>query len=161
MELAAVADLLRTNELLVSRLYLECARLFPEYGVEFSVLAREEEFHASVLTDIIREISADPGLWRLGKISGQTILLLQSNLKQALEDLITGKVAPRYGITVLRSFELGMSERMVGNVLINENPEALKQLSIIDNGFSDHLKRLQDLEKRIFGNNEFADQFHF
>lgn len=161
MELTVLTGLLRRNELAAASLYRECARLFPDFSAEFERLACEEDFHAAVLHGVAGEIDKNPQLWRAGKVSCQTLQLLNDHLQQALQDLRSGRVNPRYGITVLRSFEQSMSERAVSEMLINDTAGFATDLRVIDDGFSQHLTLLRELEKRIFGSNPVIDQFQF
>lgn len=161
MELTILAGLLRMNELAAASLYRECARLFPDFAAEFEHLACEEDFHAAVLQGVAVEINENPQNWREGKVSCRTVQLLNDNLQQALQELRSGKVNPRYGITVLRSFEQSMSERAVSGMLINDSAGLVNDLRVIDEGFSQHLTSLCELEKRIFGSNSILDQFQF
>ncbi len=161
MELTILAGLLRRNELAAASLYRECARLFPDFAEEFEHLACEEDFHAAVLQGVAGEIDENPQNWREGKVSCRTIQVLNDHLQQTLQELRSGKVDPRYGITVLRSFEQSMSERAVAEMLINESAVLANDLRVIDDGFSQHLTCLRELEKRIFGSNSIIDQFQF
>lgn len=161
MDLTTLANLLRSNELIVAALYRECAVLFPAFADDFVKLASEEEFHASLLTNVVAEISLNPQSWRAGKISIQTVNVLHEHLLQVLNELRSGKVDPRYGITMLRSFEQSMSERSVATMLIDISGNSDNNLQIIDDAFSSHSKRLQDLESKIFGRNEISEYFKF
>lgn len=161
MEAAVIARLLRKNELEVARLYLECARLFPGFGGDFEKLAAEEEFHAAVLSGILSEIETSPGDWQVDKVTSQTLELLNRNLCEALENVATGRVAPRYALTVLKSFEQSMTEMVVSKILVCSMQNQSGALSVIDDSFSGHYKRLTDLERIIFGENQVDELFKF
>lgn len=150
MELANIAIILKQNELLFAELYRECVRLFPDYAKDFESLALEEEGHAAIIDSIIEEISEHPENWRPGKVSLQTLQLIHGQARATLADIRSGNCAARYAITSLRSYEQGMSERSVENVLATDVPEYKQLLGLISEGFVLHLKYLQDLERRIF-----------
>lgn len=161
MEAAVIARLLRKNELLVAGLYLECARLFPQCRSDFEKLSAEEEFHAAVLSDVISSIEAFPGDWHVNKVTSQTLELLNHNLGEALENIAAGRSASRYAITVLKSFEQSMTEMAVSKILISSMNKQSEILSVIDDSFSGHYKRLVDLERKIFGENQVDELFKF
>lgn len=158
MEAAVIANLLRKNELLVARLYLECARLFPDFSDDFKRLASEEEFHAAVFNDIMADIATSPGNWKVEKISALTVDILHQHLTAAINDVVSGKAAPRYAITILKSFEQGMTERAVSRILICSDSNQSGNLAIIDDSFKEHYMRLLNIEKRIFGDDR-SDEY--
>lgn len=150
MELTNIAVILKQNELLFAELYRECARLFPDYAREFESIALEEEGHAEIIASIIEEISNHPENWRPGRVSLQTLQLIQKQIQTTLEEIRSGKCAARYAITSLRSYEQSMSERSVEKILDTDVPEYKNLLSLISEGFDLHLRQLQDLERKIF-----------
>lgn len=150
MELTNIAVTLKQNELIFAEFYRECAKLFPDYASSFESIALEEEGHAAIIDSIIEEISNHPERWRQGKVSLQTLQLIQKQMKTNLEEVRSGKCAARYAITSLRSYEQSMSERSVEKILDTDVPEYKILLSLISEGFDLHLKSLQDLERRIF-----------
>jgi len=161
MESALIASLLQKNELVVARLYSECARLFPKFCRDFEQLATEEEFHAAVFSDIIVEIESAPGDWQVNKISSKTAELLNRHLNEALEEIAGGHVAPRYALTVLKSFEQSMTEMAAAKILVYSGQKSGINLTVIDDSFPGHYKRLIDLEKQIFGENQADQLFKF
>ncbi len=161
METLAIADLLRENELAVASLYRECARLFPQVAADFSLLAEEEEFHASLFGRVMKQIETCPESWKTSKITRQTVEVLHKYLQQTLEEVISGKVAPRYALTALKSFELGMTEKRVGSMLVCLAVDCDEDISLIDQGFDRHLKKLFELETKIFGKDSHAEHFKF
>ncbi|NCB39380.1 MAG: hypothetical protein EOM80_11490 [Erysipelotrichia bacterium] len=150
MEIQNLVELLRTNELLIADIYRECEKLFPAFKDDFAVFVREEEAHAELFTKITEDFKAGNSQWQKGKVSLITIEIVQKQLKEVLAEIRSGKVAPRYAITALRSFEQGMSERSIEK-LITTDSEVFKQATAeINKGFVTHLTRLQELEIKIF-----------
>ncbi|EKD82335.1 MAG: hypothetical protein ACD_39C01353G0003 [uncultured bacterium] len=157
MEIANIAVVLKQNELLFADLYRECVKLFPDYAKEFETLALEEEGHAAIVDSVIEEISDHPENWRPGKVSLQTLRFVQQQIRNTLKEIRTGQCAPRYAITALRSYEQGMCERSVEKVLETDVPEFKHLLSLIAEGFSTHLRCLQELERKIFKTSDMFD----
>ncbi|MBU1106606.1 MAG: hypothetical protein KKB51_08080 [Candidatus Riflebacteria bacterium] len=157
MELANIAVVMKQNELLFAQLYQECARLFPDFKKEFETLAAEEEGHAAILDSIIEEIADRPENWRPGKVSLQTLRIIQEQIQDTLLEVKTGQCAPRYAITALRSYEQSMSERSVEKVLETDVPDFQDRLALVTQGFDTHLKCLQDLERKIFKTTDMFD----
>ena len=150
MEISRFVELLRQNELLFADMYRECARLFPLFKSDFEVFVSEEEAHATVFARIADDISANPQNWRPGKVSLKTIEIVQQQINEALAEIRSGKVAPRYAITMLRNFEQGMGERAAEKLLETDSEHLKSQVAGIRNGFTAHLARLQELERKIF-----------
>lgn len=150
MEISRFVELLRQNELLFADMYRECARLFPAFKSEFEVFVREEEAHASVFARIADDIAANPQNWRQGKVSIKTIEVIQQQVKEALAEIRSGQVAPRYAITRLRNFEQGMGERAAEQLIETDSKTLKSQVAGIRNSFTGHLTRLQELERKIF-----------
>ncbi len=150
MEISRFVELLRQNELLFADMYRECARLFPLFKSDFEVFVGEEEAHATVFARIADDIAANPQNWRPGKVSLKTIEIVQQQINEALAEIRSGKVAPRYAITMLRNFEQGMGERAAEKLLETDSEHLKSQVAGIRNGFTAHLARLQELERKIF-----------
>jgi hypothetical protein len=150
VEINQLVELLRQNELLFAELYRECARLFPDYKIEFEEFVSEENAHAAVFAKIAEDIRLHPDNWRMGKVSIKTVEIVQNQINEALAEIRSGRVAPRYAITALRNFEQGMGER-AAEKLIETSSEYLKnEVAGIRSGFTGHLQRLQQLERKIF-----------
>lgn len=150
MEIRRLVELLHQNELLFAEMYRECARLFPEYRDDFDVFVREEQMHANIFARVASDIASSPENWRIGRVSVRTLEIVQQQINEALAEIRSGKVAPRYAITALRNFEQSMGER-AAEKLIETDSEYLKaEIACIRNGFTDHLTRLQELERKIF-----------
>lgn len=150
MNTIELAKLLEKNERLFGDLYRECARLFPNHSGEFLSLAREEDHHSQLFQKIITAIEISPDKWKIGKVSVQTVEVLQKQIEETLLEIRSAKVAPRYAITVLRSYEQGLSERKLDRLLLTDDSDFKESIEIICKGFDQHLKRLQDLEIKIF-----------
>lgn len=157
MELANLAVVLKQNELLVADLYHECARLFPNYSQKFEELAQEEEGHAAIIDSVIDDIVENPQNWRPGKVSLQTLRIIQQQLKDQLTEVKSGACSSRYALTFLRSFEQGMTERSVEKVLETDEPRCQNLMSVFSEGFSMHNSCLQELEKKIFKTTDIFD----
>jgi len=157
MELANIAVVLKQNELLVAELYRVCKKLFPDYSREFETLALEEEGHAAIIDSLIEEIAEKPEEWSPGKVSLQTLRLIQDQLKNTLAEVRSGSCSSRYALTALRSFEQSMCERSAERALVTEVPEYKHLLALFAEGFDNHLRCLQDLEKKIFPGKDLFD----
>ncbi len=150
MEINRLVELLHQNELLFAEMYSECARLFPANKEEFEEFVRDEKAHAAVFSRIAEDIRLHPENWRMGKISVQTIEIVQKQIKEALGEIRSGNTAPRYAITVLRNFEQGMGERAAERLLETDSAKHKSEVSHIRDGFTGHLQKLQELERKIF-----------
>ncbi|PKL49227.1 MAG: hypothetical protein CVV42_06785 [Candidatus Riflebacteria bacterium HGW-Riflebacteria-2] len=157
MELANIAVVLKQNELLVAELYRECKKLFPDYSKDFESLALEEEGHAAIIDSIIEDIADKPEEWKPGKVSLQTLRVIQAQLKKTLSEVRSGEFAPHYALTALRSFEQSMCERSVERTLVTEVPEFQHLLGLFAEGFVTHNRFLQELEKKIFNSRDPFD----
>jgi len=157
MEIVNIAMVLKQNELLFAQLYQECVRLFPDFKNEFEMLVAEEEGHAAIIDNIIKEITDKPENWRPGKVSLRTITVIQEQIQATLAEVKSDQCAPRYVITALRSYEQSMSERAVEKVLDTDVPEFKLQLCLVAEGFTNHLNCLQELEKKIFKTSDMFD----
>lgn len=159
MEITNLVELLQANELLFADMYRECIRLFPAFSDEFAVFVREEEAHAALFARIAVDMQTNHGQWRPGKVSIRTLEVVQQQIKDALAEIRSGKVAPRYAITALRNFEQSMSERAVDKILETDSPIFKREVECIRDGFVGHLTRLQELEKKIFPRSAKEDLF--
>jgi len=157
MELANIAVVLKQNELLVADLYRECKRLFPDYSKDFETLALEEEGHAAIVDSLVEEIAEKPDDWKPGKVSLQTLRFVQDQLKKTLSEVRSGECAPRYVLTFLRTFEQSMCERSAERALVTEVPEFKHLLNVFAEGFDNHLRCLQNLEKKIYNSTDPFD----
>ena len=149
-ELSRLIALLKGNEEAFAALYREGGRLFPSEADEFERLAREEEGHAGLFANIQSDQAAHPGRWRMGKISVTTCEGVQARARSVLEEVRQGKAAPRYLLTSLASLEQSMAERSLHKIIETDEPRLADALRHISQGFTDHFKRLQDLEARLF-----------
>lgn len=149
-QLSRMIAVLKQNEELFAALYREGSRLFPDAAEEFERIAREEEGHASLFANIQSDLAAHPDRWRLGRITLETCEGMQTRIKTVLEEVRQGKAAPRYLLTSLASLEQSMVERALHKIIETDEPRLADALRHISQGFTDHFKRLQDLEARLF-----------
>ena len=159
MEIKKIVELLCQNELLFAEIYRECARLFPDFKDDFESFAREEQEHSDMFARMLDDIGKNPGNWRLGKVSVLTIEIVNQQAKEALAEIRGGHTAPRYAITVMRSFEQGMGERSSEKLFETDNELFKSEVAVIRNSFTGHLSRLQELERKIFPRSSREEMF--
>lgn len=149
MEVLGLAATLKKNELLMGELYAECQKLFPQHEQAFRLLELEEKGHAFLLDEIIENCKSCPQNWKMGKMSRVTAELISIKLAEAIEEIRSGKASPKYAITFAISTELSLSEKDYGRALIPTDEKFLVSLKKLAEGFADHYKKLQELEKSI------------
>ncbi|NLI77802.1 MAG: hypothetical protein GX442_15370 [Candidatus Riflebacteria bacterium] len=149
-QLSRMIAVLKQNEELFAALYREGGRLFPALAEEFERIAREEESHASLFAGIQSDLAAHPDRWRQGRITLETCEGMQMRIKAVLEEVRQGKVAPRFLLTSLASLEQSMVERSLHKIIETDEPRLADALRHISQGFTEHFRRLQDLEARLF-----------
>jgi len=159
MEVKKIVELLCQNESLFAEIYRECARLFPDFKDEFESFASEEQVHADMFARMLGDIGQSPEKWRLGKVSVRTIEIVNQQAKEALAEIRGGRTAPRYAITVMRSFEQGMGERSSEKLFETDNELFKSEVASVRNSFTGHLSRLQELERKIFPRSAKEEMF--
>ncbi len=150
MEIRKIAQALKENEELLGAFYRVCVKLFPQAATEFERLAVEEDGHAHLFGKVLAEMDRRPDQWKIGKISLTTLTLINAQIRRAVEEASSGKSAPRYALTFLRSVENSLSERHLEKALLTENQEFSGYLQQVNGAFAEHLKRLDDLERKLF-----------
>ncbi|HNV69931.1 MAG TPA: hypothetical protein PKO06_09550 [Candidatus Ozemobacteraceae bacterium] len=150
METRKIALALKENEELLASFYRVCIKLFPSAATEFERLAMEEDGHAQLFAKVIVDIDRHPDAWRPGKISLTTLTLIGAQIRRAMEEAVSGASAPRYALTFLRSAENSLGERHLEQALLTDNQEMSGYLQHVNGAFSQHLKRLDELERKLF-----------
>lgn len=149
METIQLATTLRENELLIGEIYQVCQKLFGSHEKEFRNLQLEEEGHAFLLEEMISDMEKDPSNWRLGKVSLVTAKFINQRLRENLEEIKSGSVAPKYAITFAISMELSHSEKDFSRVFVCDNDRFTEAFKKLEEGFKDHYKRLLEIEKDL------------
>ncbi|MFZ5950711.1 MAG: hypothetical protein ACOYXC_08395 [Candidatus Rifleibacteriota bacterium] len=157
MEILEIAEVLKSNEQLLSQLYSYCQILFPDYAEEFHNLSLEEQGHACLLDQIINDMKKHPETWQKGNVSLETVRLINKNLRDNLEEIKNGHVSPRFAITFAASTELTLSERDFNHAFKTVDEAFSRSLRAIAEGFSSHYQRIKKLEKLVLGSSSGFD----
>ncbi len=151
MEILEIAEVLKSDEQLLSQLYSYCQVLFPDFAEEFHHLSLEEQRHACLIDQIINDMKKHPESWEKGNVSLETVRLINKNLRDNLEEIKNGQVSPRFAITFAASTELTLSERDFNHAFKTADDAFSRSLRAIAEGFSSHYQKIKQLEKQILG----------
>ena len=150
MELLDIAQVLKENELLLGEMYGECKKLFPEHAKLFEHLELEEKEHAALIERMMSDMKQNPASWQAGKISLITATNINKQIKDALAEIRSGKVSPKYAITLAVSLELSLSEKSFSKIFRVENEVFKDAQQKLEDGFDGHYKKLLQVKEKIF-----------
>lgn len=156
MEILSIAKILKENELLLGEIYQLCQQFFPTHKETFKLLQLEEESHAYMIDEVIKDISLNPADWKIGKLSIVSAQNVNATLKKALEEIKTEKVSAKYAITFAISMELSLSEKDFSHLFVTENPHFVSVFAMLADGFKGHYQKLLTIEKEIFASDRIG-----
>jgi hypothetical protein len=150
MKAGQILDFLRGIELVVADLYRRFAYSFVEDRVIWEDLCRDEETHASMVTELKNTLLKNGSPFEIGKINLAALSTYRRGIERHLERLRSGELGRRNALFIARDFERTLVEHRFYESIKSQNPDYRAIQARIQKETELHLQKLENYIRTLF-----------
>ncbi|MEA1940107.1 MAG: hypothetical protein U9N03_05535 [Candidatus Caldatribacteriota bacterium] len=144
-----IIELLAEHERVISQLYKEYARKFPEQNDFWSKIADEEIEHASWIFKLRSQVEKGSLYFKEGRFKTEAIKTSLEYLKSQITEVQNKKISAKNALSVARDLENGLIEKKFFEIFESDCREIKQVLRDLAAATREHRNRIEKAWKEI------------
>jgi hypothetical protein len=145
-----ILDGLREIELAVAELYRLFAQAFPPDRIFWEELGRDEENHATLVTELKNTLFKNGWAFEVGKVNHLVLNTYRHGIEGQIKRLHRGELGRRNALFIARDFEKTLVEHGFYSLVRSENKDYLAIQARIQKETEAHLQKLENYILTLF-----------